>query len=309
MRRAETLGSGMLLLAALIWGMAFAFQRTGMESVGPLTFTAARMGLGTLAAGVPALFLTLKEKPSRKQLRDTLKGGFFCGLFLAVSCLLQQAGMVYTPAGKAGFLSALYLLLVPVIGRIFLKKPCPGRVWAAVVLGVFGMYLLCMAGAEPFSRGDVLLLLCALGYSFQILCCDHYAGRGNPLAISAVEFATVTVISSILAVLFEEPAWSGIAAARVPILYCGILSGGVGYTLQLAGQRITKPAAASLLMSLESVFAVLGGVLLLGERMTAQESMGCLVMFAAVLLVELPGRKHVEKENNNGSCREAGQPG
>ena len=292
----KMLGNLLLTLTALIWGTAFVFQRRGMESIEPITFTCVRMALAAAAVGGAAFFLGRKErshspaKPSeeRSRRRNTVLGGLCCGTFLACASIFQQMGIVYTTAGKAGFITAMYMILVPVIGFLFLKKKNTWLVWLAVLIGVAGMYLLCMTEGFTLTRGDTLVCICAVLFSGHILCCDHFATRGDPVRISAIQFLTCSVLSGIVAFLLEEPTWEKIVSAAVPILYCGILSGGVGYTLQIVAQKFTDPTIASLLMSLESVFAVLAGAVLLHERMTPRELTGCAVMFVAIVLVQIP---------------------
>ena len=289
------LGNLLLTLTALIWGTAFVAQRVGMEHIEPLTFTASRMVLAAVAVGLVAL-LTAKRgnAPARSPgmtamaRRQTLLGGVCCGAFLAVASIFQQMGVVYTTAGKAGFITAMYMLLVPVINFLLFKKRNTWLVWLAVLVGVAGMYLLCVTGDFRLERGDMLVCVCAVLFSGHILCCDHFAPLGDPVRLSAIQFATAAVISGAAAFLLETPTWAKVASAAVPILYCGIMSGGVGYTLQIIAQRYTDPTVASLLMSLESVFAAIAGALLLGERMAPRELAGCVVMFAAIVLVQLP---------------------
>lgn len=295
MKNKQMLGNMLLIVTAMIWGMAFAFQRKGMESIEPITFTAVRMGLAAIAVGIAAIFfrssedisaLSLKERADYR--RNTVIGGICCGIFLASASIFQQIGIVYTTAGKAGFITAMYMLLVPIISFIFFGKKNTWLVWLAVLIGVCGMYLLCMTEGFRLTRGDTLVCVCAFLFSGHILCCDHFAPRGYPLGISAIQFLTCSLISGITALFMENPEWQQITAAAVPILYCGIMSGGVGYTLQMVAQKFTEPTIASLLMSLESVFAVIGGAILLHERMTSRELLGCIVMFAAIILVQLP---------------------
>ena len=288
------LGNGLLLLTAMIWGTAFVFQRTGMESIGPITFNAARMALSAVVIA-PLAFLTgRKEREAsadeerKREGKITLVGGLCCGGCLAVASVLQQMGLVYTPAGKAGFITAMYMLLVPLIGFVFFKRKNPWLVWAAVGLGVIGMYLLCVTEAFSLSYGDTLVCFCALFFSFHILCCDYFVRFGNPVRISAVQFATAAVLSAIAAFVMEKPSVDQLAAAVIPIVYCGVVSGGIGYTLQITAQKFTDPATASLLMSMESVFAVIAGALLLHEQMSAREWCGCAVMFAAMVMVQIP---------------------
>ena len=300
-------GNGLLLLTALIWGTAFVFQRVGMESIEPITFNAARMALATIAIG-PVAFLTQRKgqkssetrtvEEQKQYKRNTMLGGICCGCFLSLGSILQQMGLVYTTAGKAGFITAMYILLVPIIGCVLFQKKNTWLVWLAVLLGVIGMYFLCISGEFRLSYGDSLVCICAVFFSSHILCCDHFAGRGNPLWISAIQFATATVISFAVAMIVEEPRVEQLVSAIIPILYCGIVSGGIGYTLQIVAQKYTDPTIASLLMSMESVFAVIAGAVLLQERMSSRELSGCVMMFAAVVLVQLPlpkGRQSVRK--------------
>ena len=283
----RVLGNALLMLTAMIWGTAFVFQRVGMEDIEPITFNAARMALAAVAVGAVSMLPMASEKGKlaimgRKERaayrRNTIIGGICCGAFLAAASIFQQMGIVYTTAGKAGFITAMYMLLVPVIGFLFLGKRNSWIVWLAVLMGVVGMYLLCMTGSLHLGRGDTLVCICAVLFSGHILCCDHYAALGNPIRISAIQFASCTAISSIAAMILEQPSLAKIVSAAI-----------LGYTLQIIAQKYTDPAVASLLMSLESVFAVIAGALLLGERMSGREIMGCAIMFAAIVLVQIRG--------------------
>lgn len=305
MKNKQTLGNLLLILTAMIWGMAFAFQRKGMESIEPLTFTAVRMGLAAVVIGAAVLIEKNREKrnitksdPEAERIRskNTILGGICCGLFLAAASIFQQIGMVSTSAGKSGFITAMYILLVPIINFMLFRKKNSPLVWIAVLISVVGMYLLCMTEGFRLAHSDLLLFLCAVMFSGQILCCDHFVQLGDPLQISAIQILTTTVISAIAAFLMETPSWEQVKSAAIPILYCGIMSGGVGYTLQMVAQKFTDPTVASLLMSLESVFAVLGGAILLHERMTPRELLGCTVMFAAIILVQLPSGSRSENQ-------------
>ena len=294
MKRQQWMGSLLLLFVAMIWGTAFVFQRVGMEQIEPITFTAVRMTLAAVAVGLASLRLKVPEaensqggQPGR---RNTITGGICCGLFLALASIFQQMGIVTTTAGKAGFITALYILLVPLLNFAFFRKRNSPAVWFAVLLGVLGMYLLCVKEDLQLARGDALVGICAVLFSGHILCCDRFAGKGNPIRMSAVQFLTVAVISWAAAMVAEEPDLNKIRSAIIPIVYCGLISGGVGYTLQIVAQRYTEPAVASLLMSLESVFALLAGVLILGEQMTPRELLGCTVMFIAIVIAQLPRR-------------------
>ena len=296
-------GNLLLTLTALIWGMAFVFQRKGMEYIEPITFTSARMALAAVAVGIAAFIYTKKpvaktvpaetkkisaETERKNRRKNTVLGGICCGTFLACASIFQQMGIVYTTAGKAGFITAMYMIIVPVIGFVLFKKRNTWLVWLAVLIGVAGMYLLCMTEGFTLTRGDTLVCICAVLFSGHILCCDYFVQRGEAIWISAIQFVTCSALSAVTACILENPTWEKVFSAAIPILYCGILSGGVGYTLQIIAQKFTDPTIASLLMSLESVFAVLAGAILLGERMTLREMAGCVVMFVAIVLVQIP---------------------
>ncbi len=302
------LGNAILLLASLIWGSAFVAQRVGMDTIDPLTFNAARMVPAAVTIGIVALIMWAGERrrPSKKTPeerkrcnRATLIGGISCGTFLAIASILQQMGLVYTTAGKAGFITAMYMLLVPIIGFVLFRRRNTWLVWLAVLIGIVGMYFLCITDEFQLTQGDILMLLCAVVFSCHILCCDHFAKIGDPVRMSAIQFVTAAVISIIIAFIAAKPSAESIRAAIVPILYCGIASGGIGYTLQIVGQRYTEPAVASLLLSMEAVFAVIFGALLLNEHMSARELAGCGIMLVAIILVQVPlpkRRKSAGKE-------------
>ena len=294
----KMLGNALLILTAMIWGTAFVFQRVGMESIEPITFNVSRMALAAVAVGAVSALPSQARKRKLDAMsaaereayrKNTIIGGICCGSFLAAASIFQQMGIVYTTAGKAGFITAMYMLLVPVIGFVLFRRRNSWIVWLAVLMGVVGMYFLCMTESLHLNRGDTLVCICAVLFSGHILCCDHFAGLGDPIRISAIQFAACTVLSSAAALILEEPTWAKISSAAIPILYCGIVSGGIGYTLQIIAQKYTDPAIASLLMSLESVFAVIAGALLLGERMSGREILGCVIMFAAIVLVQIRG--------------------
>ena len=286
------------MLTAVIWGAACAGQRAGMETIEPVTFNAARMILAAAAIGALTLFIDRKDRRSlsartSEELKNCKKataiGGICCGTCLAAATISQQMGMVYTDAGKAGFITSMYIIFVPVINSLVFKKRSDFMVWAAVFISAAGMFLLCAADGFSLTRGDTLIVVCALFFSCHILCCDHFARLGSPIRISAIQFITAALISAVIAPIAEEPNWHKISSAALPILYCGIVSGGIGYTLQMAAQKFTNPTAASLIMSLEAVFAVIAGTLLLNEHMSPKELLGCAVMFAAVIMVQFTG--------------------
>ena len=289
----------LLLSAALIWGVSFVFQRKGMEYIEPLTFAASRLVLAALAVWLMVLVLGAREKRSgdtaprseeeeKEYRKNTIKGGVLAGLCLVGAGAFQQMGVVYTTAGKAGFITALYMMLVPVINRIFFHKKSSLQVWIGVFLGVIGLYLLCMTESFTLAKGDALVLTCSVFFALHILTCDHFVDKGDPVKISAIQFTTACLCTWVLAFCFEDPTWEKIVSAAVPIAYCGVMSGGVAYTFQILAQKNTDPAIASLLLSLESVFAVIAGAIMLQEMMTGRELLGCIIMFAAIILVQIP---------------------
>ena len=298
MKNRRLLGNLILTACAIIWGTAFVAQRAGMDTIEPITFNAARMVPAALIVGTVALVLSARDRkrgtadPTGSSAKAAVTGGVLCGFLLSLASIFQQVGLVETSAGKAGFITAMYILFVPVIGFVFLRRKNPWIVWAAVLLGVFGMYLLCVKEGFTLTRGDALILVCALLFSGHILVCDHFVKKTDPIRMSAVQFVTASIVSWIAAFVLEEPGMDKIIDAAFPILYCGVMSGGIAYTLQMIGQKLSDPTPASLLMSLEAVFAVIAGAVILGERMQIREIIGCIVMFAAVILVQLPAPGH-----------------
>ncbi len=279
----------MLTLTAMIWGAAFVAQSVGMEFVGPFTFQAVRCLLGGLVL-LPVIAVLDKKDPSaarRGTKKDIWIGGMLCGLFLFVAASLQQVGLIYTSAGKSGFITALYVVLVPCVGLLFGRR-VPPVCWAGSALAVAALYLLCVDEGLSMGRGELLTLGCALCFTGQILVIDRYTARADGVRLSCVQLFTASALSFLCMFLFEEPSLSAIARCWLPIGYAGILSCGVAYTLQIVAQRDTSPVVASLLMSLESVFAALAGALLLRERLTGREYLGCALMFLAIMLSQLP---------------------
>ncbi|NCB42497.1 MAG: DMT family transporter [Clostridia bacterium] len=299
MTKKRMIGNLMLLTTAFVWGIAFVFQRSGMEHIEPLTFNSARMLLAFLVLSV-VVYVTeaiqksknLSETKSPKELaefkKQTTIGGILCGLMLTLGISFQQMGLVYTTAGKTGFITALYMVFVPVIGWIFLKKRITWLVGAGVALATVGMYFLSINGAFVLTKGDTLVLICAVFYALHILTCDHFVQIADVLRLSRMQFLVCAILSGIAAFIFEVPTTGMIVDAIVPILFTGFLSGGLGYTLQMIAQKHTDPTMASLILSLEAVFGVLGGWLLLNEIMTAREIIGCIVVFIAIILVQIP---------------------
>lgn len=286
-------GSAALLLATVIWGCAFVAQSVGMDHIGPFTFQTARCVLAVLFL-VPLVALFERNDPSssRRKWRDKQLwlGGGLCGLALFAATSLQQIGLVYTDAGKAGFLTAMYIVLVPFIG-LFLKRKPNILAWISILIAVAGLYLLSCAGVESVNPGDILMIGCALAFSVQITLIDRFAPSCDPLRLNCVQSLVVAVLSAVCMLFTEAPDITGLAACALPIGYAGVLSLGVAYSLQIVGQKHLEPTTASLIMSLESVFAALSSWLLLGERMRAQELLGCALIFAAVLISQFPTKK------------------
>ncbi len=289
-------GGVILLLTAIIWGFAFVAQSEGMEKVGALTFQASRMLLASLVL-LPTAFIFHKSREKKSGVKTafldkrTLIVGTVCGFFLFAASALQQIGIAYTSVGHAGFLTALYILIVPVLG-LFTGKRVGARIWLCILLALAGLYLLCMTG-EGFamSTGDMLVTLCAFVFALHIIAVDKLAGSLDGVKVSFVQMSFAGLLSLVCAFIFEEPHFADIAASWVPIAYAGVLSCGVAYTLQIIGQKYTEPTVASIIMSLESVFAVLGGALLLSEIPTWWELAGCTLMFAATVISQIPSKK------------------
>ena len=286
-------GSLLLLLGSMIWGAAFVAQRVGMDHVGPFTFNGIRMLLAWLVMIPVTVLMEHKNKNTpgytAPDPKDQRLSGVICGALLFIATSLQQMGLVSTTAGKAGFITALYVVLVPVAAWFLFRKN-PGKViWLGVLIAVGALWLLCMPadGGFVLQSGDLLVLGCAVCFTFQILCVDHYAARVSGVKLARDEFLVTGGLSMLIAVATEPISWEGVREALIPILYAGIMSGAVGYTLQVLGQRDTDPTVASLLMCLEAVFAVLTGALILGEKMTVRETVGCVMMFTAVILAQL----------------------
>ncbi len=291
----------LLFITALIWGFAFVAQSVGMDHIGPVTFNTIRSFVGGIAL-IPVLFFfnrnkTAEEKETEKANRKPLiVGGILCGVALCVATNLQQLGIQYTTVGKAGFITALYIVIVPILG-LFLHKKVGIKLWISVVIAIAGLYLLCMSGSLQLGKGDLLVLLCALVFSLHIIIIDHFSPKVDGVKMSCIQFFVCAFLSAIY-MLFAEgvPSWNAIAISWVPILYAGVLSSGVGYTLQIIGQKGVSPTVASLILSLESVFSVLAGWLLLQQTMSAREILGCVLMFGAIILAQLPDRNQTKRK-------------
>lgn len=293
--------SFLLVLAALLWGLSFVSQSKGGNAIGPYSFNSIRSFLGSLVL-VPAIMVLdktklTKGKPKTKTDKKNLYiGGICCGIVLTLATNLQQLGITNgTPAGKAGFLTACYIIMVPILG-MFLKKKCGWNVWISVGITVAGLYLLCMTESLSFQMSDILVLICAVVFAVHILAVDHFSPLVDGVRLSCLQFLTCGIITAFPMIINEIvpvgfTAWVaplGTLDAWTPILYAGICSCGIAYTLQIIGQQDVNPTIASLLMSLESVFAVIAGALLLKERLTPKELIGCLLIFVAITLAQIP---------------------
>ncbi len=313
----KTLRNSLLLfLTACIWGLSFVSQSKGMESVGALTFNGIRSLLGA-AVVFPVVCYRLQarkkgnlktdfaEDEDRENSRTgvpvklTLIGGILCGIAYTTASTLQQYGVAYTTVGKAGFITTLYIIFVPVLG-IFIKKKIPKIVWFAAAMAAAGMYLLCMTEKLALAPGDTLVFLCAIVFAVHILVIDYFSPKTEGVILSCMQMFICGVVCTVGAFLFENPTWVQVKAGALPILYSGILSCGVAYTLQIIGQKGLNPTIAALIMSLESVIAALAGYfayrigfLKTDQTLTLIQVIGCVIVFAAVILVQLP----LEKKN------------
>ncbi|MCD8314202.1 MAG: DMT family transporter [Firmicutes bacterium] len=298
----------LLLLTAFIWGSAFVAQSVGMDYIGPFTFNSVRNFMGGIVL-LPVICMRRKKQRAKsavekigtetRELKTLIIGGICCGAVLAAASSLQQIGLIYTGAGKAGFITALYILIAPVIG-LFLGKKAGKKIWVCVALAVLGMYFLCITEEFSIANGDIFLLLSAVAFSVHILVIDYFSPKTDGVCLSCIQFFTAGVLCAVPMILIEQPAAAEIAAAWLPLVYAGVLSSGVGYTLQIVAQKHTNPTVASLLMSMESVFSVLTGWAVLEERLSTREGFGCVLVFAAVILAQLPERGRYFCEKSGG---------
>lgn len=297
--------SMLLLLTAAIWGVAFVAQSVGMDYVGPFTFNTVRSLLGGIVL-IPCIVLLKRINVGSKdtagaaehasgdpagQRKVLLTGGVACGVLLCIASNLQQFGIMYTSVGKSGFITAMYIVLVPVLG-IFLKKKAGIKIWCSVAIAVGGLYLLCMTDSGfSIQKGDLLLLLGAVIFSFHILTIDYFSPKVDGVKMSCIQFFTCGILSMVCMFLFEQPQIGAILQAWMPIVYAGVMSCGVAYTLQIVGQKGMNPTVASLILSMESVISVIAGWLILHQKLSGRELLGCVLMFAAIILVQLPERE------------------
>lgn len=294
MKKSNLLAIAALFLTAAIWGLSYSAQSAAMNNITPLAFVSLRYVLGVLVLLPVILFKKIKIDKS------LLKGGFLCGICLAGGEILQQFGLLYTTAGKAGFLTALYVIMIPVIG-VFIRKKSEIIIWIASALSVIGAYLLCSNGAieKIGNPGDIMMIICALFFAFQFIAIAEFAPEADAFGLAAVQFMTVAVIAGAAALIAGEKCdFSNISGAIMPILYCGIIAIGFACTVQVAAQKYVHPATASIILSTASVFAVLWGMLILHEKYSVLNLIGCVIIFLATVLVQLPDSKGSTKENS-----------
>lgn len=288
----------LLLLTAFIWGMAFVSQSKGMDYMGPLTFNGVRSLIGAFALVLYILVTrrAVGDKAKKPDWPLTLKAGICCGLALTTASTLQQFGIKYTTVGKAGFITTLYIIFVPIAG-IFFKKKVSGIVWVGAGMAAAGMYLLCMTESLALGTGDILVFFCAIVFTAHILIVDYFSPRTDGVIVSCIQFAVCGILCTTGAFIWEKPAWEQLQGGAGALAYSGILSCGVAYTLQIVGQKGVNPTVAALLLSLESVFATVSGwiafkigFLKTDQTMTERQVAGCILVFAAVILVQLPAK-------------------
>ena len=286
-------GDLLLLITAIIWGTSFVSQKLGMNYVEPFTFGASRFLLGALVL-IPVIIIFEKldakkeqhQQKTKQKLKPLIVGGLLCGSALFMGASFQQWGILYTTAGKSGFITALYIVLVPLFG-LFMHKKVNWLTWSGVALAIFGLYLLTIQEDLTLQKGDALVLVGTVFWALQIIFVDLFVDRVEGLKLSFMQFVTAGILSMIAAFLFESPNMAEIISGGKVILYTAVMVVGVAYTLQIIGQKYTSPTAAAIIMSLESVFAVISGAIFLGESMNTKEIIGCLIMFAAVVITQL----------------------
>ncbi|MFP3153804.1 DMT family transporter [Lachnospiraceae bacterium ZAX-1] len=303
MRKVQFRNSLLLLLTALIWGVAFVAQSVG-GSCGAFTFNCIRSLVGGFFL-IPCIAVLNKFSPSKsekasptaeekkKRSKTLLAGGVCCGLVICFASSFQQFGIKYTSVGKAGFITAFYIIIVPLLG-LFFKKKCGPLIWIGVLLALVGLYFLCITEDFSIQFGDILMFICAIAFSVHILVIDHFTQLVDGVKMSCIQFIVCGVVSGILMLLFEQPSLTQILSLWQPILYAGILSCGVAYTLQIVAQKGMNPTVASLILSLESVVSVFAGFLILGQKLHNREILGCILMFCAIVFAQIPQKSKEE---------------
>lgn len=286
MKNRNLLGMLLLLITATVWGIAFVAQSVGMDYLNAFSFNCIRNLIGVVV--LLPVFMITRSRVKVYKTKDLLIGGLICGTTLCIASNFQQMGLEHSTVGKSAFITTLYIILVPVLG-LFLKRKVSAQVWVSVVFAMIGLFLLCMKN-ESFSLeiGDIYLILCAFFFSLQIMAVDYYVQKVDGIALSIMQFAVTAIFSGIGMIFTEIPSWSDITASAVPLLYAGGISCGIGYTLQIIGQKYVSATVASLIMSLESVIAALAGWAILHEVLSPKELAGCGLVFVAVILTQLP---------------------
>lgn len=277
-----------LLLTAIIWGTGFVAQSVGMKYVEPFTFNFSRSILGALFLCLYICMADKRKQRSKKSQEAVIIGGICCGLCLFGGMSFQQIGIQYTDVGKAGFITAMYIVIVPLLSVMFLKKRTGINIWLGVILAIVGLYLLSITDTLTIGKGDIYEILCAFMFALHILVIDYFNTKADPVKISCVQFFVCAILSGVFMIMTENPQPQLILNAWQPIVYAGIVSTGIGYTLQVVGQKNVNPTVASLILSMESVVSVIAGFLILGEQLTQREFYGCICMFAAIILAQLP---------------------
>lgn len=303
MNKNKILGNVLLILTAFIWGTAFAAQRAGMDYVGPFTFMAARYFLALISLGLISIIYKLqnnkkdvneKTDHTSSKNKKLILGGIVMGSFLFLGSAFQQVGIQYTSVGKAGFITSLYIVLIPLFG-IFTHKKIRLVIWFGVLLAVVGLYLLTIKENLSIGYGDLIVLLGSFVWAGHILSIDYFSKKVDPVYISFFQFSFCFLLSVIAMFIVEKPDFQNIIKGWFPIFYAGVISAGIGFTLQIIGQKNTEPTIASLIMSLESVFGALAGYYLLNEVLTVKELIGCVLLFGAIIIAQLPEKKRYEK--------------
>ena len=301
MKKTQLKNSLLLLLTATIWGVAFVAQSVGMDHVGPFTFNAVRSIIGGIVL-IPCIFFLDHRKSDQKeelpspqqqaeQTSTLILGGVCCGILLALASSFQQMGIQYTTVGRAGFITACYIVIVPILGHFFLRKKCGATIWIAVALALAGLYLLCITDGFSIGKGDFLVLICAFLFSLHILVIDYFSPKTDGVKMSCIQFLVCGILTAIPAIILEHPNLSSFSGAWGATLYAGVMSCGVAYTLQIVGQKNMNPTVASLILSLESCISVLAGWIILGQKLSTREIIGCVVMFGAIVLAQLPQKE------------------
>ena len=275
------------MITAFIWGSAFVAQSEGTAYIGPWTFNSLRCILGSSALLIMLPVLNKANNDSRRIDKETIKGGIIVGVIVTLGMYFQQYGVAYTSVAKAGFLSSLYIIFVPLIA-VFIKRKIHISIWFAVVLALIGLYFLSFSEVESFARGDLYILICAIIFSLHILCIDYFSERCNPIYLSLTQFLFAALFSFFPMVIIEKPELVNIKSALISLMYAGILSTGVAYTLQVITQKELEASLASLIMSLEAVFAAISGYLFLHQAMSTREIIGACLVFVAIIVAQLP---------------------